>query len=99
PLSQLSAVRVQELVSELETRGRRMFDDAGMGHAKVLVKISAAMRYVGQGYEVEVPLEDHRESKALDERLSQAFEAAYRQLYGRTESDTPVEVVSWRVVV
>ncbi|WP_076999188.1 hydantoinase/oxoprolinase family protein [Variovorax sp. KK3] len=99
PLAQLSAGRVQALVDELEAQGRAMFEASGMGSVKVLVKISAAMRYVGQGYDVPVPLDDHRQPHGMAERLERAFEAAYRQLYGRIEHDSPLEIVSWRVVV
>jgi N-methylhydantoinase A len=31
--------------------------------------------------------------------LSEEFNRCYQNLYGRTEADTPAEVVSWRVVV
>lgn len=58
PLAQLEAGRVQALVEELEAQGRAMFEASGMGSVKVLVKVGAAMRYLGQGYDVPVPLED-----------------------------------------
>ncbi|GAA4333070.1 hypothetical protein GCM10023165_07990 [Variovorax defluvii] len=99
PLARLEAARVHALVEALEAQGRAMFDAAGMGALKVLVKVSAAMRYVGQGYEVQVPLDDHRTAQGMGARLAQAFENAYRQLYGRTEQGAPLEIVSWRVVV
>jgi N-methylhydantoinase A len=62
------------------------------------VRVSAAMRYVGQGYEVEVPVQDLA-ADGLPQRLAAAFDRSYVQLYGRTEKDTPAEIVSWRVVV
>ncbi|VTU25617.1 Acetophenone carboxylase gamma subunit [Variovorax sp. PBL-H6] len=99
PLAQLDAGRVRALVDELEAQGRAMFEASGMGSVKVLVKVNAAMRYVGQGFEVLVPLDDHRLARGMDSRLERAFEAAYQQLYGRTERGAPVEIVSWRVVV
>ena len=99
PLEQLSPARVQALVSELEAQGRAMFEASGMAEVTALVKVSAAMRYVGQGYEVQVPLEDHRSPEGMHARLARAFEAAYLQLYGRTERGAPLEIVSWRVVV
>ena len=58
------------------------------------------MRYVGQGYEVEVPVSGMHENTAeLARRLEVAFERRYAELYGRTEKNTPAEIVSWRVVV
>lgn len=98
-LASLKAARVRALVDELEARGRTMFEAADLGRVRCLVKVSAAMRYVGQGYEVQVPLDDHQSADGMAERLSGAFDAVYWQLYGRTEASTPVEIVSWRVMV
>ena len=57
------------------------------------------MRYVGQGYEVEVPVDMVSPMANLVDSMAQGFSTCYQQLYGRTEKDTPAEVVSWRVVV
>ena len=63
------------------------------------MRVSAAMRYVGQGFEVDVPDVDCMRAEGLHARLVEGFERCYRTLYGRIERDTPAEVVSWRVVV
>ena len=57
------------------------------------------MRYVGQGYEVEVPVDMASPLGSLVTRMAHGFSECYQHLYGRTEKDTPAEVVSWRVVV
>ena len=57
------------------------------------------MRYVGQGYEVEVPVSMGRLKQSFKLHLSEEFNRCYQNLYGRIEADTPAEVVSWRVVV
>jgi N-methylhydantoinase A len=49
------------------------------------------MRYVGQGFEVTVPL-------APGEDLRDAFAAAYVRAHGRAGPDVPVEAISWRVL-
>jgi N-methylhydantoinase A len=38
-------------------------------------------------------------TEGLIELLTSGFDRCYAALYGRTEKDTPAEVVSWRVVV
>ena len=48
------------------------------------------MRYVGQGFEVTVPLPG--------EDLRAAFEAAYVRAHGRVGPDVPIEAISWRVL-
>lgn len=63
----------------------------------IVSRPSADMRYVGQGYEVEVALpEGSLPSPAWAVALRTAFDATYRATYGRS-LDGPVEVVSWRL--
>lgn len=59
----------------------------------------AAMRYVGQGYDVDVAIEESVLESANIGALHQAFEAAYRAQFGRAEAGMQVEIVSWRVTV
>ncbi len=98
-LAQLELARVRELIHGLERKGRQLLVDSGLAQADCRVRVSAAMRYVGQGYEVEVPLAGIDASDGLPQRLAAEFDRCYAALYGRTEKDTPAEVVSWRVVV
>ncbi|MEO1470288.1 MAG: hydantoinase/oxoprolinase family protein, partial [Pseudomonadota bacterium] len=77
--------------------------------AAMVARLSADMRYAGQGYEiaVDVPLPAGTPAAdpspaltpALAGPLAAAFEAAYRALYGHTVADGRVEVVAWRVIV
>ena len=53
------------------------------------------MRYVGQGYEIEVEVDS--DTLAGGGRLHSAFSAAYKARYGRAETAAP-EILSWRVV-
>jgi N-methylhydantoinase A len=53
---------------------------------------SAFMRYVGQGYEIAVPLLLDR---LQSEQLKQSFETSYRAHYGRTIPGMAIEVLSW----
>lgn len=97
-LAGLDVDGVRELIRKLERNGRQLLVSSGLGEAECRVRVSAAMRYVGQGYEVEVPVVDLA-SADVPQRLASEFDRCYAALYGRTEKDTPAEVVSWRVVV
>ena len=46
--------------------------------------LGADMRYVGQGYSIEVIFRDLSPGDLTAERVSEAFTAAYRAMYGRT---------------
>jgi len=54
----------------------------------------AFMRYLGQGYEIAVALEDSTDPLTA-ESLRRRFEENYAALYGRVIPDLDVEVLSW----
>jgi N-methylhydantoinase A len=56
-LKQLDTAAVQGLVEDLQQKGLVMMSHSGLTRDQCRVKVSAAMRYVGQGYEVEVPVD------------------------------------------
>ncbi len=57
---------------------------------------SAFMRYVGQGYEISVPVPPGEENR---DALRESFEAVYRGHYGRTIPGVDVEILSWTLSV
>jgi N-methylhydantoinase A len=98
-LAGLDLAAVRDLIGGLESKGRALLLNSGVGPDDCRVRLSAAMRYVGQGYEVEVPVPGLDDAQGLRGQLAAEFDRCYAALYGRTEKDTPAEVVSWRVVV
>jgi len=90
---------VDEAVAELEARGRAVLREAEVRDEEIAVELSADMRYVGQGFEVTVPLDrgSHAERDAAAWR--RAFDAQYEKRFGRSLGALSVEVVSWRVRV
>ncbi|MBL8376855.1 MAG: hydantoinase/oxoprolinase family protein [Burkholderiales bacterium] len=97
-LETLEGPAVASLLAELEAEGRRMLATAGTPAGSVNIRILAAMRYLGQGYEVEVELERAWIGAAAREPIRAAFEAEYRRLFGRIESAMAIEVISWRLI-
>jgi N-methylhydantoinase A len=90
---------VDEAVAQLEARGRAVLREADLRDEEIAVEFSADMRYVGQGFEVTVPLDrdSHAERDAAAWR--RAFNAQYEMRFGRNLDTLSVEVVSWRVRV
>jgi len=99
PVQLLDVQGVDQLIEGLKKKGLAMLAESGLAAALCSSRVSAAMRYVGQGYEVEVPVSMGRLKQSFKQHLSEEFNRCYQHLYGRTEADTPAEVVSWRVVV
>jgi N-methylhydantoinase A len=59
----------------------------------------AYMRYVGQGYEIAVPVPAEPLTSAHGTVLHEAFETEYRRLYGRLIPDLDVEILSWTLTL
>jgi len=81
--------RCEEIVRELKAEASRGTWAAADG---VIHQLFVGMRYVGQGYELMVPLP----SEGLDVgELARSFHRRYELAYGYSEDDEPVEAVTW----
>lgn len=88
---------INQQIADMETEGRGRLSQSLDG-AKVTFQRSADMRYRKQGFDIRVPLPDGELGpESLDEIVA-AFERVYKELYGHTIPDTPIDVMSWRVV-
>jgi N-methylhydantoinase A len=99
PLSALDFSAVGEMLDEMEQNGRALLSKAGTPGEQVHVEVLVAMRYVGQGYDVEASLDRSVLEAADTSAMRDVFEVAYQNQYGRIEENMPVETVAWRVVV
>ena len=98
PLDNLDFAAVTSLLDDMATQGREMLATAGVPAQAVRVSVAAAMRYLGQGYEIDVDLDPEAVRRGEPERLQSAFTETYRRHFGRAEPGMAVEVVSWRLV-
>ena len=90
---------VDDAVAGLEARGRAVLHETGVADEEIAVELSADMRYVGQGFEVTVPLDRMRQSRRDAAAWRRAFDDHYSRRFGRSLDMLSVEVVSWRVRV
>jgi N-methylhydantoinase A len=97
PLTKVDWPVVHALYEEMETRARTLLRDAGGQNEAIVLTRSADMRYVGQGFEIEVPLPGGTLGRELEGTIRSAFNAAYGDLFGRTEGSVQVEMISWRL--
>ena len=89
PVDDDTLTRMEPLFAELEQEGDAVLSSSGA--SEITHERSIDMRYVGQGFEVTVPVEP-------GEDLKSAFEAAYVRSHGRKGPDVPIEAISWRVL-
>ncbi len=91
--------RVRAVFGELEARAREALDGEGFPRDRQRIQRSADLRYVGQAFEVRVPVADGEPGAALTkeaaEDVAQAFHAAHRQLYGYDFAEDPRQAVEW----
>ncbi|MEM8876491.1 MAG: hydantoinase/oxoprolinase family protein [Pseudomonadota bacterium] len=97
-LDEFDAVAVNSALAAMETEAQA-FVQAAAGGQPTETSLTAFMRYTGQGWEIPVPL-PHREFSVEDRPvIQQAFEEAYRTLFGRTIEHLATEITNWSLTV
>ena len=84
----LDSKRVEREFRALESVGRNDLAGEGFRGARVKLVRSAAVRYIGQSFEIDIP---------WDSTFERRFHSAHRERYGYSDSNRPVEIVSLRV--
>jgi N-methylhydantoinase A len=97
PLDEPDWNAVDAVLKDLESQARAQLDEADVNPADVRLEVAADMRYVGQGYELTVPLplgvlRDHDTAG-----LVEAFETEYRTRFDRVLHGMAAQVISWRL--
>jgi N-methylhydantoinase A len=95
--------RLEAELRRLETEALALVADTGVTAAGAGVVRLADGRFVGQGFDLVVPLPegpyDRVEAGRMRQRLAIAFETAYREKFARTPPKVAIEFVSIRVSV
>ncbi|GMG83053.1 hydantoinase/oxoprolinase family protein [Paralimibaculum aggregatum] len=85
-------------LAELEETGRAWL--AEQGHdGPAAISVSADMRYAGQSFEIEAPLEAGWIAAGNAGAIAQAFHAEHDRLFGHANPHAPVQLVNLRLVV
>ncbi|MCC6869170.1 MAG: hydantoinase/oxoprolinase family protein [Burkholderiales bacterium] len=97
-LASMTPERFKEIIGGLEARVREQLLSAGgqTGESHVLVRLD--MRYVGQGYEIEVALPEGSPCDVLP-TLAQRFADAYAAIFGMSFASREIEILAWKVEV
>jgi N-methylhydantoinase A len=98
-LRDIDFAHLNAIFGEMETRGRALLRQAGVPEEAITVTRSADMRYLHQGFEINVSLPLGRLSIDDMPRLQANFDAAYERMYKRLNPAVDVEGLNWRVIV
>jgi len=97
PLATLDWSRVERLIADMESEAHAIIAETGVSQADVASRLSVEMRYVGQGYELEVPLTRADLATRDHARLIALFEDAYQRQFGMRLSGVAAEAINWRL--
>ena len=85
--------------AELEAEARVEMGRDGVAANSITVERFAEMRYTGQSYELEVPLDGHASEGRSIAAAERAFRDRYREVYGHGSLEEEVEFVNLRVLL
>lgn len=95
-LADFSVALMRELTSEMHAEAMAVIEPALAKDEPTRMRRRAFMRYLGQGYEIAVELDDSVQTAQV---LRERFESAYAALYTRIIPDLEVEILSWTLSV
>jgi N-methylhydantoinase A len=88
---------VNRCLAELDAAGQARMREEGVAAREVRVAYAADMRYVGQAYELEVPIAAPVTAGSVPDIVT-AFHAVHERVYGYARAQQPVEFVNFRAV-
>lgn len=99
-LAHLSATAPKDIAAtfvDLEAQANDWFGREGIAQDKRLINRSADLRYVGQNYELQIPMDGGSTSADTLADLRTTFEAAHTQRYGFAPEGEDIELVTLRI--
>ena len=96
-LDDLNFIKLKRKFNLLKKEGEKSLLKTGTKLNKISISNSLLMRYIGQGYEIEVPISKKCLNSNNIKNISVEFERVYRDLFGRIEK-MPLEIISLRTI-
>jgi N-methylhydantoinase A len=94
---EITSAHLAKLFAELEAQASVALVRDGLGPDRQVLQRSADLRYVGQAYEVNVPVPAGPLDAGVAGEVVRRFHAQHRRLYAHNHPDHPVEFVSARL--
>jgi N-methylhydantoinase A len=88
--------RLTAIYDEMTAQAAAVIRDSA-GEGQIQIVRSADARYVGQGYELNVPVSAGGLDASALARVRAAFDEIYAARYGYADARAPVEVVTWKL--
>jgi N-methylhydantoinase A len=88
---------LDNMYSGMESHAKDILTSAGVPISDIILTRSADMRYVGQGFEISVPIPEGSFKGGKSDQFTSAFNATYENLFKRYLTHVPVEAITWRL--
>jgi N-methylhydantoinase A len=95
-LAEADFEQIEQLFKALEKEGAAILQETEK-ESKIIFERTLMMRFVGQGAETDLALENKPFDQWKKEQIRKRFDEIYQKLYGRTYAETPVEFVTFKV--
>ncbi len=89
--------KANNLLVELDRLGKEEMERYGIPFDQVRILRLADMRYIGQSFELEVPIPERINSENIG-KIEQDFAEANKRVYGLVKAGVPVELINFRNV-
>ncbi len=98
PVSELKAEELSELMRDLRAQAEREFTAEGYSLDQLRLEFSVDIRYLGQGYELTIPLGSDSGVSQQDVSAARTrFDATHEQMFGHAAPDEDAEAVNYRL--
>ena len=95
-LNTLTAESMADTFAPLMAQTRGFLERANVPPEHIAIRLKLDMRYVGQGYEIEVPLPPSTDWAALLAALPALFRTEYAKTFPLGVLDEPLEILGWK---
>ena len=94
PLECGTLQNLRNVSHELERRAAEWFDDEYIAQEERVKRWSLGVRYVGQNYEISLPVDVEQDDESLVRSISDAFHNAHEANYGFASKTEPIQIVN-----
>ncbi len=89
--------KANALLNAMKEEGQVLLAQSGLSPEQIHYRREADIRYIGQGYEIRVPLPPEPLASNSVQAITVSFEEVYQRLYERLSPAVPLEIINWRV--
>lgn len=98
-LAPANAPYMGETIGRLTEKARRWMVEEQHYEGTPVFHASGEMRYRGQSFEIEVPIDPAALAKGDVTPVAEAFHAEHRRLYGHADPEAPIQIIAINLVV